>query len=146
MSNTHTRLRLPSPALILACLALFAALGGSTYAAVSSGTRGIHFVNAKLKNGWIAGHKTNPQDAPPSYAKDSLGVVHLRGALFGSDDTTAFVLPSGLRPSHVVDAPVFSQSGVAGGVTIDKHGNVVLFGGNVSAFASLDGVTFVAGQ
>jgi hypothetical protein len=37
MGITRLRLRFPSPALILSCLALFAALGGSTYAATSIG-------------------------------------------------------------------------------------------------------------
>jgi hypothetical protein len=38
MGITRLRLRFPSPALILSCLALFAALGGSTYAATSIGS------------------------------------------------------------------------------------------------------------
>ena len=38
MDITRLRLRFPSPALILSCLALFAALGGSTYAATSIGS------------------------------------------------------------------------------------------------------------
>jgi hypothetical protein len=37
MGINRLRLRFPSPALILSCLALFAALGGSTYAATSIG-------------------------------------------------------------------------------------------------------------
>src|SRR5690242_21346149 len=107
MGTTRSRLRFPSPAFAVACVALFAAIGGSTYAATSS-SRAIHFTNAKLKNGWQPGNKTNPQDAPPSYAKDSLGVVHLRGALFGQNDKTAFVLPRGLRPRHTVEEPLFT--------------------------------------
>ena len=38
MGITRLRARFPSPALILSCLALFAALGGSTYAATSFGS------------------------------------------------------------------------------------------------------------
>ena len=48
MGTTRPHLRIPSPALILACLSLFAALGGSTYAAVraTGGHRGVE--DAKL--------------------------------------------------------------------------------------------------
>jgi hypothetical protein len=146
MQTRHSRLRLPSPALILACLALFAALGGGAYAASSIGTKGIHFTTVKLKSPWQAGSKTNHQDAPPGYAKDSLGVVHLRGDIFGSNDTTAFVLPKGARPSHLVYAPITTQSAAAGAVLIQPDGKVIPYGGNVNAFGSLDGVSFVAGE
>ncbi|HZO77796.1 MAG TPA: hypothetical protein VFB39_07105 [Solirubrobacteraceae bacterium] len=147
MSITRLRLRFPSPALIVACLALFAALGGSTYAATQSSASRIHFTNAALKNHWKPASTTNPQLAHPGYAKDSSGVVHLRGALFGgTDDTVAFVLPKGRRPSHALNVLVFSQSGVAGGAVIQRNGDVLPFGGNVTAFASLDGISFVAGE
>jgi hypothetical protein len=147
MGITCPRLRFPSPALVVACLALFAALGGSTYAATSSGTRSVHFNNVKLKNHWKSASTTNPQLAHPGYAKDSQGIVHLRGALFGgANDTVAFVLPRGERPRHELNVPVFSQSGVAGAAIIQRNGAVLLFAGNVTAFASLDGISFVAGE
>lgn len=147
MGITRGRLRFPSPALIIACLALFAALGGGAYAASSIGSKGIHFSSAHLVNGWKSGHTTNKLDAPPGYAKDSLGVIHLRGDLFGGpDDTSAFVLPKGLRPSHVVYVPIYTASEAIGYVLVQKDGNVTLLGGNVTAFASLDGVSFVAGE
>lgn len=146
MGTTRTRLRPPSPALILACLALFAALGGGAYAASSISSKRIHFINVKLKSPWQAGSKTNHRDPPPGYAKDSLGVVHLRGDIFGSSDTTAFVLPKGARPSHLVYAPITTQSAAAGTVLILPSGKVIPFGGNVNAFGSLDGVSFVAGE
>ena len=147
MGITRLRLRFPSPALILSCLALFAALGGGAYAATSSGTSGIHFTNATLQNSWQSGHKMNPIDAPPGYVKDSVGVVHLRGDIFGgSNDTTAFVLPKGLRPSHVVYTPIYTASGALGYVLIQPNGKVIPFDGNVGAFASLDGVSFAAGE
>ena len=148
MNITRSRIRFPSPALMVASLALFAALGGSTYAATSVGSKSaIHFTKAHLRNGWQSGHKSNPLDAPPGYAKDSLGVVHLRGDIFGgSDDTTAFVLPRGLRPSHVVYTPIYTASGAIGYVLVQPNGKVLPFDGNVGAFASLDGVSFVAGE
>jgi hypothetical protein len=147
MGITWPRLRFPSPALIVSCLALFAALGGGAYAATSSGTSGIHFTSAKLQNNWQSGHKTNPTDAPPGYAKDSVGVVHLRGDIFGGlNNTTAFVLPKGLRPNHVVYTPIYTASGALGYVLIQPNGKVIPFDGNVNGFAALDGVSFVAGE
>jgi uncharacterized membrane protein len=38
----HTNLRLPSPAMIVACIALFVALGGSGYAATQIGHSAKH--------------------------------------------------------------------------------------------------------
>jgi hypothetical protein len=147
MGTTRTRLRLPSPALILACVALFAALGGGAYAASSIGSKGIHFTNVKLEHGWIDASKTNHVYASPGYAKDSLGVVHLRGGLSsGPNDTVAFVLPKAARPSHTIDIPVFTASSAMGTISIDSKGRALLFGGNATAFTVLDGVSFVAGE
>jgi hypothetical protein len=135
----------PSPALILSCLALFAALGGSTYAATSIGSSGtIHFTKATLRNGW----KNNDSgDAPAGYAKDSWGVVHLRGLInTGSSDSTAFVLPSGLRPHHYLYFPVYTFGGGVASLEINASGEVIPFGTNVSSGNSLDGISFAAGE
>jgi hypothetical protein len=125
----------------LSCLALFAALGGSTYAAtrtIASGT--LHFTNATLENGW---HRLSPIYARPGYAKDASGIVHLRGALGGGgSDTAGFVLPSGLRPSHRLYIPAVTQPG-APEVVIYPKGNVLLVG---TSFTSLDGISFAAGE
>lgn len=48
MGITRPRLRFPSPALVIACLALFVALGGSTYAAVRAAGGGSSVKDAKL--------------------------------------------------------------------------------------------------
>jgi hypothetical protein len=42
--------------------------------------------------------------------------------------------------------PIYTQSGLIGYVLIQPNGKVLPFGGNVVAFASLDGVSFVAGE
>ena len=55
MTTTRARRPFPSPALVIASLALFAALGGSTYAATSAGSPRISWTNAKLMNGWKTG-------------------------------------------------------------------------------------------
>jgi hypothetical protein len=144
MDITRPRLCFPSPALIVSCLALFAVLGGSTYAATSNGSSGIHWTNAKLKNSWTTANALN---GTPGYAKDSLEIVHLRGSLAnGRSTTTAFVLPKGLRPTHALDLPVFTASSTPGAIQIDPNGEVVPFGSQVSAFTSLAGISFVAGE
>ena len=144
MAITRTRLRFPSPALILSCFALFAALGGGAYAASSVGSSSIHFTNATLENGWIGGFD---HTGPPGYAKDSLGVVHLRGGLSGGAGV-AFVLPKGLRPNHrlfiFVDAGLSSPQG--GELQIYPNGEVAPSGSNVSSFTSLAGISFAAGE
>jgi hypothetical protein len=143
MGITRPRLRFPSPALILSCLALFAALGGGAFAASSVGTSSIHFTNAALENGWIGGFD---HTGPPGYAKDSVGIVHLRGGLSGGAGV-AFLLPKGLRPNHrlfiFVDAGLSSQGGE---LQIYPNGQVVPSGSDVGSFTSLAGISFAAGE
>jgi hypothetical protein len=53
MGITRPRLRFPSLALVIACLALFVALGGSTYAAVRAAGGRSRVTNAKLVSGQV---------------------------------------------------------------------------------------------
>jgi hypothetical protein len=141
------RLRLPSPALIVACLALFAALGGASYAASHISTSSITFTRATLQNGWRPFASTI--FARPGYAKDSTGEVHLRGTLYdGSSNSTAFVLPKAMRPSHYMEIVVdTSDSNPPSRIVIQKDGEVIPFGPNVAGPGIyLDGVSFAAGE
>ena len=80
------------------------------------------------------------------YAKDSAGVVHLRGTMHnGADDTTAFVLPKRMRPRHITVLSMFTAN-PGGELEIGTNGTVLPIGGADSTYTSLDGVTFVAGQ
>ncbi len=48
---------------------------------------------------------------PAGYAKDSNGIVHLRGGISdGTADTPAFRLPPGYRPSHVLYLPIYTYN------------------------------------
>jgi hypothetical protein len=144
ISIVRLRLRSSSPALIIACLALFAALGGSAYAAAQTRASGkVHFTNAALKNGWTNSGARFP---PAGYAMDSSGIVHLRGSIHGGMGS-AFVLPRGLRPSHVLDIPDVI-AGADAYVFITKDGKVNPEGEATaaSALTSLDGISFAAGQ
>ena len=77
MAITRPRLRFPSPALILSCLTLFAALGGGAYAANSVGSSSIHFTNAPLENGWTGGFD---HTGSPAYAERFSRRVASRGS------------------------------------------------------------------
>jgi hypothetical protein len=144
MGTTRPRLRFPSPTLILASLALFAALGGSTHAATQTSASGkIHFTNAAFKNGWT---NYGASFAPAGYAEDSSGIVHLRGVIHDGTGA-AFVLPRSLRPRHTLDIPDLVSGGDAY-VFITKDGKVNPQGEATaaSALTSLDGISFAAGQ
>ena len=145
MRITRPRLHFPSPALILSCAALFAALGGGAYAATQTSASKIHFTNATLKNGWAHGCCDS---ASPGYAKDALGVVHLRGSVAGgTNDTVAFVLPKGMRPKHSLFLPVYTETSNEGSLKITPSGDVIpYYGTDNTLYTSLDGISFVAGQ
>jgi hypothetical protein len=143
MGTTRLRLRFPSPALTISCLALFAALGGSTYAATSINSSSVHFRDAALENGWVHSSAT----PPVGYAKDSEGIVHLRGGIAGgSSGTVAFVLPRALRPRHILYPVIAGGGPTVAFLTIRPNGSVALTGSGVNSFAGLDGVSFVAGE
>jgi hypothetical protein len=118
----------PSPAMIVALIALVVAMSGTAVAATTlvngdkliakhtlSGNRlRNHTVTAQqiqkvkwhpltLENGWVT-YATNGAGfgSTPQYTKDAQGFVHLRGAIDGSAQTsTAFAtLPVGFRPPN----------------------------------------------
>jgi hypothetical protein len=134
------RRRLPAPVLILSCAALFAALGGSTYAATSSG-RGLRFQKLQLINGWSG----CCQGGTPGYAEDSSRVVHLRGALHNGSGN-AFVLPKGARPAHHMYIMIYTSLGQVGYLYFTPSGDVAPAGDYAGGYTSLNGVSFVAGQ
>lgn len=74
------------------------------------------------------------------YAKDSHGIVHLRGLMkSGSMSTTAFTLPNEFRPaSHTIYG--VTSNGAWGYVTIQNDGQVVINAGS-NVWMSLDGIT-----
>jgi hypothetical protein len=143
MNTSRPRLRLPSPALIISCLALFAALGGGAYAATSLSHTTLQWHNATLTGGW-ASYKDDY--APPGYARDSNGVVHLRGAMKNGGQTAAFTLPTGYRPAHFMGMLIDTDAGTPGKLSIYPTGQVFITGGDASVFSDIDGVSFAAGE
>ena len=78
-----------------------------------------------------------------------MGIVHLRGGLNGQlagQYEIPFVLPKGFRPTNEVNVPMYTSNGTEGDLDITSSGKLILAGGDPQAYASLDGISFVAGQ
>jgi hypothetical protein len=60
--------------------------------------------------------------------------------------STAFILPSGLRPSHNLYLPIYTLNFTEGSVLISRRGAVHPIGSQASGFSSLDGISFAAGE
>jgi hypothetical protein len=111
----------------------------------------LSFTNATLINKWTV--DPNYGSAPPGYARDDFGIVHLRGSVDGqhapgpATDSVAFDLPAGYRPPTFTNllawAACGSNSGVAR-VRVAPTGEVIVdfVTASCNAFVSLDGLTF----
>jgi hypothetical protein len=146
-----------SPSFAISILALAVALGGgaayatSRAAAAPASVRCVTIKSSQFQHGW---HNLPHADGFGSAraCKDSLGFVHLNGALTGgSANSTAFRLPTGYRPA--VDRAFAVAAGTGGPVAEDVDvygtpraisGDVFLFGPATDAVA-LDGITYRAG-
>ncbi len=162
----------PSPAIVVSMIALFVALGGTSYAAITSlpansvGTR-------QLKNGAVTATKISSSargavkvvggagapayagswgtpgssDEGVSFYKDAFGIVHLQGNAsnsLGSVADTIFTLPAGYRPAGDLYFAVYGYSSTAAYIQIMNDGEVVEF--NVpQAYVGLSNITFRAG-
>jgi hypothetical protein len=94
-----------------------------------------------FQNSWVdfGGSYTNA-----AYAKDALGIVHLRGMIkSGTSATTAFTLPAGFRPVGQLGFPV-DGGGAMALVNITSAGLVQPNGASTGSFTTLDGITFFA--
>lgn len=159
----------PSPAMVVSLIALFIALGGTSYAAIASlpknsvGTKQIKdgavtaakisssalgpskVVGAKgapvYENGWA------PPDASVervSFYKDPWGIVHLQGSAYrsaGPDTDTIFTLPAGYRPAGTLWTTAYGDGGSAAYIEIRSDGEVSeAFAGQ--DFVGLTGISF----
>jgi hypothetical protein len=94
-----------------------------------------------FQNGWA---NTGATDVTAAFFKDPYGVVHLKGLIFGGTNSAPiFTLPEGYRPSKNVIQLVWRGSG-SGKLNLLPDGSVLFQDG--AAAASLDGVTFRAGE
>jgi len=95
-----------------------------------------------FQNGWhnytaVAGYVT------AGFYKDPWGIVHLKGMVDGGPNNVIFTLPPGYRPGKQLIVVVHRFSGPAS-LTVRPNGEISPLLG--SANASLDGITFRAGQ
>jgi hypothetical protein len=146
------RIHRPSPAVVLAMIALTVSLTGTGFAfgrnagdpATAKAAAAVTWHNLTLKNGWAyAGY--NSYHA--AWFKDADGFVHLRGSLFdGTSGEAAFRLPSSARPNKTVWLQVYAINGSSGGLEILPSGKAFPFDDNsdvnVIGYTSLDGLTF----
>ena len=147
--------RRPSPATVIATIALFVALGGAAEAlrgqnkVKNDDVKDLKYKNLTLINNWGA----NSGSYTPAGALDAQGIVHLRGAVaqgISSSDTFT-VLPGPLRPDESVSLVIDIVAGNQGRLAINPNGEATLApeqGGPSTGhklFSSLDGVTYEAG-
>jgi hypothetical protein len=141
--------RRPSPALIVASLALFVALGsGATITQqitrTAANAPSLTYSPITLQNGWTG--------APfgtraPAVALDTNGTVHFKGAMATvGTNSTAFTLALRFRPSAAVYVTVDMCNATQGRLQINTNGAAFVEPegafSNASCFTSLDGVTY----
>ncbi len=147
--------RRPSPATVIATVALFVALGGAAGAlpgqnkVKNDDVKDLKYKNLTLINNW----SSNSGSYTAAAALDAQGIVHLRGAVaqgISSSDTFA-VLPGPLRPDASVSVVIDTVAANQGRLSISPNGEATLTveqGGPATGhklFSSLDGVTYEAG-
>ncbi|HWY94368.1 MAG TPA: hypothetical protein VNX69_04225 [Steroidobacteraceae bacterium] len=119
----------------------FTSLDGASFVLNSAGPSLLTLIN-----GWTNG----PFGTSKAAARNTAGIVHLRGAIATSGtNAEPFVLPAAFRPATDVYVPVdlcnatngrlFIQA--SGAVTVQAQGGVF---SNAQCFTSLDGAWFVA--
>jgi hypothetical protein len=143
----------PSPALVVSLIALFVALGGTSYAAITAALPANSVGTKQLKNGAVTAAKVSSkalaapkvvgaQGAPAyqngwapaqsgddegvSFYKDPWGIVHLQGNASHTPavSTTIFTLPPGDRPAKNLFFAAYGNSGTAAYVLVATDGEV----------------------
>jgi hypothetical protein len=158
--------------MVVSLIALFVALGGTSYAAItlpknSVGTKQIKndavtasklssSAGGKVKivgkagapayeNSWVSAH-FDYVDEGVSFYKDAWGIVHLQGQASNSSavQDTIFTLPPGYRPAGNVYFSVYGDFGTAAYIRVAADGTVSTFAVSQD-FVGLGNVTFRAG-
>ena len=117
---------------------------GALSAQIAALATPLSWNNLGLVNSWAA---YGDSYAPPSYAKDALGIVHLRGLVKGSTaaQITIAVLPPGFRPMFHLEAYVACGGTSPCTVLIKTTGEMIFEQIYPSStWLSFDGLTFEA--
>jgi hypothetical protein len=121
------KLRAPSPALVISLIALFVALGGTTYAATSLPANSVG--TRQIKNGAVTASKLNKHVA----VKNATNAITAQNATYAKTAQNATALGgypasyfalAAIEPAHIVgttNQPVF-QNGWSGSVGADDEG------------------------
>jgi hypothetical protein len=100
------------------------------------------FTIAALLNGWTGGEFGSN---PTGFYKDLEGNVHLQGSLKGgTNNTVAFVLPAGFRPTGSLYIAAYTYQGSVGALEILPDGRVTPFGAQVTNYTSFENISFRA--
>lgn len=120
------------------------ALAHTSLGGVSFPTAAIKGHALPLTNGWTSS-QSQFNSGDPSYAI-SKGVVYLSGSLHGgSAGTTAFTIPNGIRPAHLVYLAIYTDdSGLGGTLVLHPDGQAEIFGSQASGYTSLANISFPA--
>jgi hypothetical protein len=113
-------------------------------AQLTAATAPLVWTNFTLMNAWDV---YGSGYAPPSYAKDAMGVVHLRGLVSGSTDPqiTIAILPPGFRPKYHLETTVACGGSAPCTMVVKPTGEMIFeLITPKSAWLSLDGITFDA--
>jgi S-layer homology domain len=94
-----------------------------------------------FQNGW---HNYGNGYSQTGFFKDALGIVHLKGTLFGGNGQTAFTLPEGYRPAEHLILPAGSGDVIAASLVIFAEGQLGPFcaSGFNNCTVGLDGLSF----
>ncbi len=137
--------KVPSPATVIAIVALlFATGGGAVVAQTTQRASSPSFTKLTLQNGWTSSPFGTRK---PAVALDN-GIVVLKGGMATTGtNPVPFTLPSSFRPSGVVFIPVDMCNATSGRLQIEPTGVVTVQaqGGafsNAACFTGLDGVSF----
>jgi hypothetical protein len=94
-----------------------------------------------FQNGWV---NYGNGYSHAGFFKDALGIVHLKGTLFGGNGTTAFTLPKGYRPAEHLISSAGSGDVIAASLVIFTDGELRPFCASNfnNCTVGLDGLSF----
>jgi hypothetical protein len=154
MSRTRARATKALP-IAAAALALACSFGGSALATARvsihhaspaqkarTTATSVRWRTLTLRNGWTSS-QSQYGSGDPAVAVQR-GIVYLSGSMHQASGTSTWfaTLPRGFRPRHNLWLPVYSFSGTEGSLRIAATGQMYAFGGAVTAYTSLAGISY----
>lgn len=140
----NLRIRRPSPALIIATLALAVATSGTAVAAVTTsqtgGASSLSWATIILQSDWQAATRA------PAAAVDADQIVHFKGAVLNATGTGTTIgeLPAAAIPSVNIAMTAHTKRGGAVGIIIQKGTGYIVLQSTPSPnmYVGLEGITY----